>query len=319
MLDENASIEEMSAELLELLDQNAPPATSEVDMRAAEHLVADPRPARRLAVTPDEYFALPGLSSSVAKTLIARSPAHALAQHRREASKAPTKEMDLGSVVHALVLGVGKRIQIIDAANYKTKAAQVERDQARAAGFVPILRHQYAAAEVIAREAKRELADRGIPLVGESEVGIEWWEPTERGYVRCRGMLDHLVLRERDALVVDLKIVGNAETGRVERSAEDFGYAIQEAAYRRAVTALTGRDFAGRVDFLFAFCEAPPPYAVNLVRGDGMFRELGERRWLRAVATWATCVASNAWPAFGLGVNPLSVPPWALRNEGLEP
>lgn len=272
--------------------------------------------ARLLDIAPEEYHARDGLSASIATTLITRSPLHAWQQHPRYGGrgKAPTKAMDIGSVVHALVLGVGKAFEVLAFDDYRTKAAQTARDKARAEGRVPILLEAYETAQIIAGELLAQLADRGIYLDGASEVAIEWEEPTACGPVLCRGMLDHLRL---DAgMIYDLKITSNAAQPSVERSAENFGYAIQAAAYRRAV-AMLRPELAGRIDFLFLFCESEPPYAVNVCRPDGAMRELGERRWLRAVEAWAVCLEAQQWPGYGDDVNPLSPPAWALSREML--
>ena len=261
-----------------------------------------------LHIEPDEYHARPGLSSTIAKIVISRSPLHAKTEH----DKKPTKEMDRGSVVHRLVLGAGKAFSVLPFNDWRTKAAQAARDDAREKGLVPIKESDFADANLCAEAIRVQLADRGILLDGASEQAIEWHEPSAHGPVLCRSMLDHVWLA--DGRILDLKITGDAAPSSIERIAENLGYAIQSAAYTRALTALRP-DHAGRVDFLFAFCEGDTPFAMNLVRPDGMFRELGERRWLRAVEIWARCLATDTWPAYGTGVNLISAPTWALARE----
>lgn len=315
-----SSVEELSARLKAQLDESAatdrrwvgPEATKfETEL---EHLAPTRWDARILDIGPDEYHERPGLSSSIASVIIEQSPLHAWACHPSFGghSRDATKEMDRGAVVHAIVLGRGKEFAVLDCANYKTSAAKAARDRARADGLIPILRHQFEAARTIAEQVTRQLTARGLELTGQSEVAIEWSESTDHGFLRCRAMLDHL--RLGDALIVDLKITGDSSPPAVERSAENFGYALQAAAYRRAIEALQPASI-GRVDFLLAFAEPTPPYALNLSRPDGMFRELGERRWARAVDTWARCIATKTWPGFGTAVNYVSVPPWALKKE----
>jgi hypothetical protein len=78
-------------------------------------------------------------------------------------------------------------------------------------------------------------------------------------------------------------------------------------------------ELAGRGDFLFAFCETDEPFALNLSRPSGAFRELGERRWLRACETWAGCLKAGAFPGYDAhGVNVLAPPGWVLKSEGLD-
>lgn len=264
--------------------------------------------AEILDITPDEYHALPHFSSSMAKTLISRSPRHA----REIRGKPPTKEMDFGTVGHRLVLGKGKDYAVLPFDDWRTKAAKESREAARAEGLVPIKHDDFTRAEQLAGTVRTELLARGLELDGESEIAITWEEQTEHGVVLCKAMLDHAWL---DAgRILDLKFTENAAPFAIERNAESLGYAIQRAAYVRAITQLRP-SLAGKVDFLFAFCETESPFAVNLTRPDGMFREIGDKRWARALATWARCLAENDWPAYGAGVNQLSAPPWALRNE----
>lgn len=272
--------------------------------------------AKILEVSPDGYHQLPGLSASIATTLIMRSPLHAWQQHPLYGAKGkkPTKEMDRGQVVHALSLGKGKGFRVLDVDDFRTKAARELRDTAREEGLVPIKREDFEEASACAAAVVKKLKEHDIDLNGASELAIAWTEETEFGPVECRGMFDHVWIDR--GRILDLKIVGTAAPLSVERSAENFGYAIQAHAYSRALAKLKP-ELAGRIDFLFAFCEADEPHDVNLCMGDGMFRELGERRWQRAVTTWAECIANNKWPGYGSGINTLSPPAWALNREEL--
>ena len=76
----------------------------------------------------------PSLSSHLAGILLARSPAHAKLSHPRFGGAFPDKpsdEMNVGSIIHGLLLGGGADIVEIDADNYRTKAAQEARDLVR--------------------------------------------------------------------------------------------------------------------------------------------------------------------------------------------
>jgi hypothetical protein len=264
--------------------------------------------ARILNISADEYHALPHFSSSVAKELIARSPLHAKAA----VGKKPTKLMDRGTVIHRLVLGKGKDYVLVNYGDWRSKAAQIERDNARAQGLVPVLGCDFEEFALAAESIRVQLADRGIVLDGESELAIEWEEQTEHGPVMCKGMLDHCW--PEDGLILDLKITEDASPSSVERTSENLGYAIQRAAYTRALEALHP-GLAGRVGFAFAFCEPEPPYAINLAEPDGAFQHIGQQRWMRAVRTWAKCIKDNHWPGYGTAVNPLTTPSWALARE----
>jgi hypothetical protein len=264
--------------------------------------------ARIISCTPDEYHARPGFSSSVAKTLISRSPAHAKANIGCE----PSSLLDRGSVIHRLVLGKGADYEIGNFPDWRTNAAKEFRDRVRAEGKVPVKAADFISWGSAAKRIREELGTLGIRLDGESELVIEWHEETPHGPLLCKAMLDHLWIAE--GRILDLKITEDAAPFAIERTAENLGYGIQHAAYTRALTALRP-DLAGRVDFLFAFCEPDDPWALNVAKPDGLFSEIGEKRWLRAVVEWAKCKHENRWPSYGDGINHLSAPPWALNKE----
>lgn len=273
--------------------------------------MSEPRfDAQIVNCTPDEYFKRPGFSATRAKTVIARSPAHAKALVERD----PTMELDRGAVIHRLSLGKGKEFRVAPdhITEWRTKEAKAFRDDARAAGLIPVKAHEFAEWEAAAKKLVEQLAARRIVLDGLSEVVIEWYEETPHGPLLCKAMFDHLWIDR--GVILDLKITENAAPSAVERTAENLGYAIQSAAYTRALAALHP-GMAGRSRFLFGFVEPDEPWALNLCSPDGVFRELGEQRWLRACATWAKCKAENVWPAYGDDINQLTAPTWALAKE----
>jgi hypothetical protein len=266
--------------------------------------------ARILDVTPDEYHALTNsFRVSMAKVLIEKSPMHAKAA----IAKRDTKEMDFGSIAHRLVLGKGKDYEVLNFKDWRTDASKAARDRVRKEGKVPVLPDMFERANCVAEAIRADLADREIYFNGASELAVEWSETTPHGEVVCRAMFDHAWLFT--GTILDLKITGDAAPASVERTAENLGYAIQAAAYSRALAALRPH-LAGRVRFLFAFCESDEPYAINVCEPDGVFLELGERRWMNAVTTWAKCNAENHWPGYGRAINTIFPPPWALAREG---
>lgn len=269
--------------------------------------------ARILNVTPDEYHALPGLSSSIAKVLLERSPAHAKAA----VGKPPSKILDRGAIIHRLGLGKGKDYEVIQHSDWRTNAAKIARDHARSMGRIPVLAHEFEEYCVAAEAIRIKLADRDIVLDGDSELAVEWEEPSTHGPVQCRAMFDHVWVAR--GVILDLKVTENASPAAVERTAENLGYAVQCAAYTSALTALKP-ELAGTVKFLFAFCEPDEPHAMNLCAPDGMFRELGDRRWRRAVELWGKCTFEDQWPAYDeYGINYLNPPAWALAREEYGP
>ncbi len=308
-------------------------------------------PARVLDVTPDEYHRLPGFSATLAKILVQRSPAHAKDAYDRQQERAAAedddegddevsddkqKRLDKGNIQHALVLGVGKRIEVIPSTilakngSYGTAAAKLLRDRARGAGMIPVKEPDLVIHERIADGTRACLAAIGHTLDGVSELAIEWHEPTPSGPVRCRSMLDHVIgyrngvvsplASASTAVIYDLKNVADANPERVQKTAENLGYAIQAHAYKLALNTLYP-NLQGRIDFRFLFVETARPYAIwDPERLSGAFQELGSRRWIRALHTWAACTESGEWPAYRTPGNiEITAPMWTLRQEGFTP
>jgi hypothetical protein len=261
---------------------------------------------------------VPRLSSSMAGILISQSPLHCWARHPRLGNlggKPATKAMDTGTLVHALVLGAGKSVLRCEFADWRTKDAQRIRDDARAAGLVPVLAADHDDAEKASLKIRQQLADRDIVLDGESEIAVEWEADTQDGAVLCRGMMDHLV--ERRGVIVDLKTSRDASPNEFAKSFVKHGYDIQWAAYTEALTTLHP-ELAGRTEMLFVVAEIEEPYAVAVYIPDGSMRELGMRRWDRACSTWARCLADGKWPGYD-GKQRITPPRWTLVQEGIEP
>lgn len=276
--------------------------------------------ARRLEVTTAEYLAdpapEPSLSSSIAKLLLDRSPAHARLAHPKLGGVAPTgtAATDIGTLIHRYVLGKGAEVAVIDADDYRTNAAREARDEAREHGRIPALARVVGVAVAAAVCIRRELERVGVVLDGESEVAILWQEQAENGPIWCRGMLDHVLERDGMLHVYDLKTIHCAHPDDCTRSAINYGYDIQQEAYTRAAERLWP-EYEGRIEFRFLFVEPDPPHAVTVAQLDATMRERGRRRWREAVETWSRCLHTNAWPGYAQEPVTLWSPGWLLQRE----
>lgn len=288
--------------------------------------------ARILDVSEAEYFAdpsdQPSLSQSIAKVLLDTSPLHAWSVHPRlgalENEDADDGEDDTdatrgGKVIHKLLLGKGCDIEVINVDAYRTSAARAARDEAKAAGRVPMKAKQYDSLMAAAETIRGNLAIEGIDLddpEGESEVAVEWHEQGEHGPVTCRCRMDRVHLNR--GAIWDLKKIVSADGKTCSKHVQSYGYHLQYASNTRALAALRP-ELAGRVDMLFVFMEVEPPYAVRVTRPSGVMVDMGLREWERAVLVWERCMRTNRWPGYGGGIVPLEPTHWhateVLGNE----
>lgn len=275
-----------------------------------------------LDCTPTEYFddpcESPSLSASIAHVLLSQSPAHAWQRHPRlgATEKRPTRDMDVGTLVHAILLGTVKdSIGLVAADDFRSKDAREKRDTTRAAGKTPVLVHVFEEAESVATEIQKNLTAFGIDFSkGKNEFAVAWQEETVSGPIWCRSRLDNL----QPTLIRDLKTIRSADPRTCMKHIIEYGYDVQFAAYTRAAERLAP-NLVGRIGFEFVFVEVEPPYAVTPVRLDGQFRQLGEQKWERATGLWARCLKYDKWPAYALDQPIIVSPPeWALAKEMAE-
>src|SRR5271156_5921927 len=93
----------------------------------------------------------PSLSSGIANILLTQSPAHARLAHPRlnpAYQRETDSRMDIGSIAHAMLLERDESaVVIVDAPDWRTKAAKEARDGAWAEGKHAILAHKFEAVQ----------------------------------------------------------------------------------------------------------------------------------------------------------------------------
>lgn len=277
--------------------------------------------ARILKVTEADYrndvIGAPGpsLNYTTAKTIIVDSPLHAYHQHPRLGGQQwePTPSTDAGLVFHSLLLEGGKGLAIVDAGDWRTNAAKAARDEARAAGQIPVLVGNVEEIRAAVATIRERMLGMGLPLTGVSELAVSWTEQSKCGPVLCRTKLDHLI--EDKGLILDIKTAGwSVSPDECARHIYESGYDIQYAANTSWLEKYRP-ELVGRSRFIFVFCERTAPYAVTPVELDGQFRHMGRQRWTRAVETWARCLKDKSWPGYVTKVTSVEPKPWAFARE----
>ena len=265
-----------------------------------------------------EYHADPALSQSGAKLLLPPStPAHFRAA--LDGPRVDKAEFDLGHAAHREVLGVGADVVVPtdkDGRPYeewRTKDAKDQVAAAREAGKTPV---KPGVVEQVAAMAKTVLEHEQAtwlldPAAGAAEQSA-WWHDPETG-VRLRARLDWVTTLKDDRLaVVDFKTTdrrNGAHPSVFAKTIADFKYYLQEVWYRTAVEATTGQP-ASETPFLFIVQETDPPYAVNVIDMDDVFRDAGADAMRHVVAAYASCVESGQWPSYPSGIATAAAPRW---------
>lgn len=263
----------------------------------------------------DVYHADPvpagSLSVSGAKKLLEPS-CPAKFKHEHDHPKQSTKEMELGTAAHKLILGTGADLVVVDAKDWRTKKAQDEAKAAREAGMVPLLPKDH---EVVLAMAA---AIRAHPLAGaifdparggHAEQSFFWFD--EKWGIWRRGRADWMT----DAYLADFKSCAAADTRSLMKAIVNLRYYQQDAWYSDGIHAITGQ----RLPFIFIFQEKEAPYLVRVVRLMDEAAAAGRILNDRALETYRDCMAAGMWPGYvgddELEIEELTLPSWAMPRE----
>jgi hypothetical protein len=253
------------------------------------------------------------LSASGAKLLLPPS-CPALYAWRRDHPKV-SAEFDFGTAAHKFVLGTGPAITVIDALDWRTKAAQEARKEARAKGIVPLLVSEFSEIADMARAIEHHPVagqlfrpDRGI-----AEQSL-FWRDADYGIWR-RARLDW-ILNPRSIggrfVIADYKTTTDASPAAVRKTVANLNYHMQAAWYTDALEQFYDLGPA----FLFVFQEKTPPYLITIAELDNDAIRAGRARNRDACEIWRDCTQAGVWPGYTDDIELITLPPWAARTEG---
>lgn len=252
------------------------------------------------------------LSSGGARTLIEPGGPAKYDYARRHPRTTSTKPFDLGHAVHTETLGVGAPLAVVDAADWRTKAAREAKTAAYAAGQTPILADDYQRVKVMADAVRaHELAGPLITAEGDTEQSLFWVD--DKTGVWCRARHDKATRnRTGRLLIIDLKTCENAYEGAFGKSVAAYGYHQQDAWYRDAATALGLDDDPA---FLFIAVEKAAPHLVNVIQLDPEALDVGRRRNRAALDLYADCTRTGRWPGYTTGIATVALPAYYPTQE----
>lgn len=251
------------------------------------------------------------LSYSSSKRLLAPS-CPAVFAYEREHGQQHKAAYDLGHAAHAAVLGVGAEVVIIDAPDWKTKAAQDQRKAAYAAGKTPLLASEAETVEAMAVKLQEHPIASALLDAKHGKPEQSLFRQEERHGLWLRSRVDWLGATDDNghAIVPDYKTTIAADPASISKTVATFGYHGQQAWYTDMVLAL---GLAESVSFGFIFQLKTAPYLVTVVELDDLAVEAGRRRNDTAIDVYAACRASGQWPGYADDeILQVTLPTWAM-------
>jgi exodeoxyribonuclease VIII len=256
-----------------------------------------------------EYFAAPAVSNSLLNSMN-KSPAHCWALHldpNRPPKAEPTPAMLAGTLAHCVILEPDafpiRYVVKPDGMDYRTKDGKAWRD-AQTGEVITLEQYDTAQAQRAAVLAVPEVAH--ALSSGEAELSI-FWDDQISGE-RCKARLDWLHrLPDGRVIVLDLKTCSDASPAEFGRSVWNWGYHRQAALYSAGVEA-RGLEVAA---FLFVAVTNAYPFIAVPYLLDDQAQQKGKDEVRALIDAFAQCKAQSKWPAYGDGVQTLSLPAWA--------
>ena len=251
-------------------------------------------------MTMQEYLALDALSSGRAHRVLSQSPAHAKYAEREENAK-----MDFGSLAHKLLLeNTEDGLCIVEADDWRTKAAKELRDAARAEGKIPVLSKQMPAVRLMAKVAREFVAQSeiaGVFDIGAPEQTIVWQE----GDILCKARPDWL----NDETILHYKTTeGSASPATfIRNQLFPMGYDMAAMFYERGLHSAR--------QSVFLVQEAYEPYACSLIALDPAAAEIAAEKVDRAIGIWQECLKTGVYPAYVPRIHYAEPMPWHLAEK----
>lgn len=235
------------------------------------------------------------LSSGICKILLAKSPKHAWVAHPRlnpHWKPDNDQKFSLGTAAHALLLeGADSKLCVIDAEDWRTKAAKEQRDEAYANRLTPILAKHHNAVKRMVTAAQEYIETthlKGVFQRGKPEQTIAWQEDGISLKMRVDWITDDRLI------VLDYKTTEDASPEGFSRQISRMGYDIQEQFYKRGLAA----HGVENVEFYFLAQEVEYPHLCSLHALHPAMQEYAAVKVQKAVDIWRQCMESGKWPGY---------------------
>lgn len=284
----------------------------------ADFYIDAPAPGLHKDVPYEVYERWPAVRSSLLSKL-GQSPLHARYAMLHPLEGDSTKAKDFGHALHVAVLepdAFPARYFKAPDVDGRTKDGKAALAAAREANHGKRLIKAEEYDQCIAMRdavwshptAKEILASPGV-----NELSAVW-EDSETGLL-CKGRQDRFGSWDAWPTVVDLKSTLDASKRSFSKTIETYGYASQAAYYLDGFNALAPFRGGDRRYVLIA-AEKDPPYAIAVYELESASIEIGRKRYRAHLTEWARCMEAGRFPAYGDGLDLISLPAWAFKNEG---
>ena len=276
-----------------------------------------------------EYLKLPVFRSGMARAMLdCEKRAWHESWLNKDREQDDTNVTDIGSVAHAVLLHSEEdKIAEINPDNYLSqknevpigwtnKSIRAARDDARAAGRIPILTADMAAVRAMVASAQSFM---GRVKSKEGGISTAFEAGHREATILCDVMGVPCAIRPDiwyDDIVIHVKTTAgsaNPEAWSRTQLHGDRQY-ITAAFYRRVMLEALQADTA----HFFLVIEQNPPHLCSLIGMDPRTMDFGHAQTGRSLEDWRMCVEKQRWDAYPTRVCYPELPPWIEARDNLE-
>lgn len=268
-----------------------------------------------------EYHAMPDLGNSGISALL-ESPYHYWSQYcdPSRPDKGASPAMVAGTLAHCVILepgAFGDRYAVQpDGIDMRTKEGKAWRD-ALPPGVVSVSRSQHEVALAQMRACSEHVSDVYCMVASKTrtEVSAFWVDASTGIECKCRPDAVHVRATDGRAVLIDLKTARSVSPSAFARAVATYGYHRQAAWYSRGYAAASGVDVAA---FIFLVVSSAYPFVAAAYTLDAASMQQGADECDAALSLLSECRRSGDWPAYGRGIQEISLPAYALASTEVE-
>lgn len=260
----------------------------------------------------EEYCHIKAANYSTIKHF-SRTPAHAREMMLHPPD--PTPQMELGTATHCAVFEPSRFAEeyiVAPKVDKRTKAGKEEW-----AAFEEANRHkslldldEMDQCQGMMKQAyEHEIAKQLLSSPGKAEVAVVWTD--KRTGVRCKALLDRIILWAGWTVVLDLKTTRNAGPWEFSGQVAKLWYHEQAAFYLDGLNTIAQAERR----FMWIAAESERPYCVAVYEPDQEALQAGRSAYQAHLDAYQSCRESNSWPGYPASIQPLSLPRWAQPGD----
>ena len=274
-------------------------------------------------ISNNEYHTGPGLSSTLVKKYLAKTPAEI--QWEAANAKAPTENMKLGSAVHALLDSektFENEFAIQPELNLRTKHGREQKlaFEAENKDRTIITYETLETAQKMVANVKKHPKAAEFQVNTLKEQSIYWKET-----IIADEFSEEVLLKirpdsigPRNPLIFDYKTCQDASPGAMRRTILDYGYHISAALYLRGVNQCESLLEALGRDYYAGFClvcvESHPPFQVACYEIGNQFLAEGEINLDTALRRYVKARAEN-YPSYSPAIRVIDAPSYSKSYD----